>query len=321
MARRDALERVNNLLLALLQTNQPLTLEQLTKEVDGYEGNHEARRTAFIRDKALLEKEGAKVEMVSVPGNAQYGYRINPDTFYLPALDLDPREQAALNLAIAGVHLGEPTGREALLKLGIWGDPLPKAAQVVSRVDLVGGEGTLALEQLYEAVRTRATATFNYRSESRRVNVAAIRFARGHWYVVGYDLDRQDGRTFRVDRIEGTPTLSGAGSASLPDGFDAEAIFRIDPWQFGTADEVDVRIAVDRAELGRVLAELGDDALTERLPDGSGIIHMVVNDLEALVSWVVDLLDHAEILEPQEVRQTMITRLERMAGRGAGATS
>ena len=48
---------------------------------------------------------------------------------------------------------------------------------------------------------------------------------------------------------------------------------------------------------------------------------MVVNDLEALVSWVVDLLDHAEILEPQEVRQTMITRLERMAGRGAGATS
>ena len=60
-----------------------------------------------------------------------------------------------------------------------------------------------ALIELFEAVRTRAMATFTYRSETRRVAPVALWFRFGHWYLVAWDLDRSAVRTFRVDRIEG----------------------------------------------------------------------------------------------------------------------
>ena len=110
MARLDRLERVTNLLMVLLDAGVPISLREIANRVPGYPDGADARRQAFERDKRVLREEGVPVLVEPVAGADQLGYRVDPDAYYLPDLDLDPEEQAALNLAVAGVHLGEPVG-------------------------------------------------------------------------------------------------------------------------------------------------------------------------------------------------------------------
>ena len=316
MAPPDRLERVTDLLLVLLDTGRPLSLREIALRVPGYPEGHDARRQAFERDKKLLRDEGVPVATEAIEGDDQIGYRVDPDAYYLPELGLDPDEQAALNLAVAGVHLGEPTGREALSKLGL-GGRWPRRGAPLPVVDLPLVDGLPALPALFDAVRRRAVVSFVYRGEERSVDVAGIRFRGGHWYAVGWDRDRDQARTFRVDRFEGPPVAGEPGSASVPPGFDPEEVFGRDPWHFGTGAAAEVDVAVDAAESPRVVTELGQGAVVARESDGSVVVRLVVTDVDALVSWVLDLLDHAEVLRPPEVRDAVIARLESIVAAGA----
>src|SRR5580704_10903419 len=194
-ARLDRLERVTDLVLVLLNADQPLPLDAIALQVPGYPAEHAARRQAFERDKRLLRNEGIPLRTLRLPGGEQYGYSIDREAFYLPDLDLAPDEQVALHLAVAGVHLDDPSGRDALLKLGATGlgEVRPIATLDTPR----------ALVDLFEAVRTKARTTFVHRDAERQVVPAGLWFRFGHWYLVSWDLDRHDIRTFRVDRIAG----------------------------------------------------------------------------------------------------------------------
>lgn len=321
MERLDRLERVTDLLLVLLDTPRPLSLREIANRVPGYPETHGARRQAFERDKRLLRDEGVPVLVEPLDGADQLGYRVDPNTYFLPDLGLDPDEQAALNLAVAGVHLGEPTGRNALSKLGATEESPLMDALSMPVVDLPSVTELPALPGLFDAVRQSATVTFVYRGEPRHVDVAAIRFRRGHWYVVGFDRDRAEPRTFRVDRVESTPALGPPSSAHLPEGFDAADIFSIDPWQFGGGEETNVDVLVDAAESGRIIGELGDDAVLERRDDGSVVVRLAVTDQPALVTWVLGWLDHVEVLAPAEVRAAVVDRLTSMVEAGGSVGS
>jgi len=319
MAQPDRLERVTDLLLVLLDTTHPLSLREIADRVPGYPDGHAARRQAFERDKRLLRDEGVPVLVESIGGDDQLGYRVDPDAYYLPDLHLEPEEQAALNLAVAGVHLGEPIGKEALSKLGMGGE-WPRHGGPVPLVDLPSFDGLPALPVLFEAVRRRAVVSFDYRGTPRSVDVAGIRFRGGHWYAVGWDRDRAEARTFRVDRIEGSPRIGEPATAQVPDDFDLDGAFSRDPWQFGAGREVEVDVAVDAAESSRVVAALGPDAVVDRRDDGTVEVRLAVTDPDALLSWVLDLLDHAEVLRPPEIREAMVARLEAVAGSAGVAT-
>jgi proteasome accessory factor B len=309
MAQPDRLERVTDLLLVLLDTGRPLSLREIALRVPGYPEGHQARRQAFERDKKLLRDEGVPMMTEQIDSDDQTGYRVDPEAYYLPDLGLDPDEQASLNLAVAGVHLGEPIGREALSKLGMGGQ-WPRRGAPLPLVDLPSVDGLPALPALFEAVRTKAVVSFSYRNAARSVDVAGIRFRGGHWYLVGWDRDRGQARTFRVDRIDGLPEVGEAGSADVPDGFDADEAFAREPWHFRSGDAVEVDVAVDAAEASRVITELGPDAVVERSGDGAVVVRLEVTDVDALVTWVMDLLDHAEVLGPPDVRGAVVARLE-----------
>ena len=250
MAQPDRLERVTDLLLVLLDASRPLSLREIADRVPGYPAGHEARRQAFERDKRLLRDEGVPVLAESIEAEEQVGYRVDPDAYYLPDLGLEPDEQAALNLAVAGVHLGEPIGREALSKLGMGGS-WPRRGAPLPLVDL--------------------------------------------------------------------PLVGPPGSSELPTGFDADGEFSRDPWHFGPGESVHVDVAVDPAEASQVVTELGPDAVVGRTDDGGVVVGLEVTDVEALVSWVLDLLDHAEVLRPDEVRAAVVERLDSIVAAAGGA--
>jgi proteasome accessory factor C len=308
-ARLDRLERVTDLVLVLLNTGQPLTLDAIALQVPGYPEEHSARRQAFERDKRLLRDEGIPVRTQRLSGQEQYGYLIDRDAFYLPDLALEPDEQVALHLAVAGVHLADPSGRDALLKLGATGlgEVRPIATLLTPR----------ALIDLFEAVRTRTVASFSYRQGTRRVVPAGLWFRFGHWYLVAWDLDREAVRTFRVDRIEDAVMLGVPGDAVLPEGIDIRASLPDEPWRAEGEDHVVTRIRVDAMEGPRVAEEVGSDRIESRADDGSVIVRLRVAGFPELRSWILGLLDHAEILEPLEFRSELRAWLVGLAEGGS----
>ncbi len=303
----DRLERVTDLVLVLLEAQHPLTLDAIAHQVPGYPAEHSARRQAFERDKRLLRDEGIPVLTERLPGAEQYGYRIEREAFYLPDLDLEPDEQVALHLAVAGVHLGDPSGRDALLKLGAagLGDVRPIASLVPPA----------ALVELFEAVRTRAAATFAYRGGGGAPRVVApvgLWFRFGHWYLVAWDVEREGVRTFRVDRIDGDVTRGEAGSGTVPDGVqvDVKAALPDEPWEAEGDDAVTMRVRVDALEARRVIDEVGEDKVVARAVDGSVDLELGVSSFTSIRSWVLGLLDHATILEPPAFRDELVAWLD-----------
>jgi predicted DNA-binding transcriptional regulator YafY len=310
-ARLDRLERVTDLVLVLLNTEHPLTLESIAFQVPGYPEEHGAKRQAFERDKRLLRDEGIPVLTERMPGQEQFGYRIDREAFYLPDLALEPDEQVALQLAVAGVHLGDPSGRDALLKLGATG-----LGEVRPIASLVPPD---ALVDLFEAVRVRSETSFSYRGAQRRVAPAGLWFRFGHWYLVAWDLEREDVRTFRVDRVQGAVTRSGPGSAEVPDGIDVRAALPDDPWVSDGSgeDQVVTRIRVDAMEGPRVVEEVGPERVERQDEDGSVVLALSVVGFGAIRAWVLGLMDHAEILEPAEFRSELRAWLGAMVDEAA----
>jgi len=303
----DRLERLTDLVLVLLRDDRPKPLREIAAEVPGYPAEGEARRQAFERDKRTLRDGGVEVSALPIEGREQVGYLIRPDDFYLPDLDLAPDEQAALNLAVAGVHLGDPSGRDALWRLG-----LPASAGVQPFADLAA---LPALPVLYDAVRRRASVTFDYRGDARHVAPALLRFRGGWWYLVGFDLDKEASRTFRVDRMESQPTVGSLGSAVVPDDFDPHAALPEEPWRMGEEEAVRVDVLVDAGFAPLVVAEVGDSTVHERRVDGAVVVRLEVTNISALRSWVLELGEHAEVLAPESVRAGMVSWLKAIATR------
>ena len=313
----DRLERLTNLIAVLLDTRRPLTLEEIVERVPGYPAERDSYRRQFERDKATLREIGVPISLEAVHAFEQEsGYRIHRKDYELPALDLTDDERVALHLAITAVRLegaGETVsggaGRDALLKLGgIEGAGAPTLAALPD---------VPALPALFDAYRRRARVTFRYRGGSRRLDPYGIIFRNGHWYVVGYDGDREAIRAFRADRIESEVEAGPPGAFERPEGFDPASALRDEPWRFGDEEPVEALVLVSPAQAGWVEADLGARAVAERRDDGSVVVRMAVTNREAFRSFVLGLLDHAEVLGPPELRADMVAWLAALAGSGS----
>ncbi|MGH9028123.1 MAG: WYL domain-containing protein, partial [Acidimicrobiales bacterium] len=292
----DRLERLTNLVL-FLREERPRSLREIGDSVPGYPEGGEARRQAFERDKRTLRGGGVDITTVPIAGRDQIGYLIRTEDFYLPELELDGEEQAALNLAVAGVHLGDPSGREALWRLGL---PGSAGAQPVAQLPALP-----ALPRLHGALRSHSTLTFSYRGETRHVDPALLRFRGGWWYLVGFDRDKCSPRTFRVDRIEDEPQSGPPGTASLPEDFDPAAELPDAPWKIGEAEPEPVDVLIDAPVAQLVVAEVGESTVVEGRDDGSVLVRLEVTNPDALRSWVLELGEHAEILGPRKLREEL----------------
>ncbi len=307
----ERVERLINLIIALLDTRRPMTAEDIRERVAGYDQTtHEAFRRAFERDKNSLRALGIPLEIVPTDpfSDTADGYIIPKERYYLPPLDLEPDEAAALRVAAESV-LGA-SGRSGLLKLsldeaaGSW--DAPRLGWEAG----IGGDGS-ALEELYAAVTERRPVRFRYRrsgarTETRTLDPYGLVNSRGHWYVVGRDHERDGIRAFRVDRLTGPPEAL-PGSFEPPPDFDARAHVAVEPWEIGDRH---VRATVRFAPRWRWWVEqnLADQATAEA-PDGAIDVALEVADVERFVTWLLPFGDGFEVLEPPEVRDALLQRL------------
>jgi proteasome accessory factor C len=288
----EKLERLTDLILVLLTTSTPIPLSVLGEELPGYPEGHEARRMAFERDKRLLREEGIFVEAVDIDGPEQKGYRIDPAKFFLPDLDLTPEEQAALNLAVAGVHVADVSGGDALRKLG-----MVEMADAPTVASLAGAKG---VDRIFQALSAAAELRFSYRGEARTVLPVRLRLSGGHWYLAGWSKERGAGRNFRVDRIEAEVIVGAPGSGRLSEEQSVAIDAPDEPWvvEGSPTPTTLLTLQVDALYAWRVVDEVGEDRVSERRADGSIVVEVAVGREDAARSWVLSLLDHAQVLAP-----------------------
>jgi len=312
----DRLERLVNLVAALLDAAKPLTREELRTRVGGYADDDEAFRRNFERDKDVLRQMGMPLVLEPLDRHqpeSPTGYRIPRERYELPDPGLADDELAALHLAASAVELEGAWGREAATT-ALWKLAAPGDTKATTAVAEVPAGARVAV--LFGAVAGRRRVRFRYRGTERQVDPWRLAYRKGQWYLAGWDHGRQDSRTYRVDRLQGDPVPVGEpGAFARPIGINGAPA---PPWQLGDDDEVVAEVLVDASQAEWAAAEVGEAAVAERRPDGSIVLKLAVTNVEALRSFVLGFLDHAEVLRPPSLRDSMIDWLLRVAGSDQG---
>lgn len=307
-------ERLLNLLALLVESRGGATLEEIAAESSlGYTSTGESLRRAFERDKSALRAIG--IEITQSLDGEKARYRVAPEDFYLRDLRLDADERAALRVAVSAVALGDAAALDALIKIGEEGID---GASPILQIPL--GEN---LGPIFSALRRREAIEFSYLGRERRVSPWGISCKFGHWYVVGRDEyangdesdDTEQGiRTFRSDRIQDLSLTSESSLTDPPEGFRAEDHIASQPWQFGRDEPLLVTVRVVSEHADALMQRLGAEISLSPGPDNHVDLGVWVSNIAGIQSVVLGMLEHAEIISPVEVRESMISWLTALAG-------
>lgn len=311
-------------LLSLLQARRFWTGVELAQRLEV------APRTVR-RDVERLRSLGYPVSSsVGVAG----GYQLDAGAT-LPPLLLDDGEALAIaiglrTVASTGVRGAGEAAVRALAKLE---RVLPsrvrrRVRDMRDAVVPLAGEGpqidTTVLMALAAASRDQLLVNFSYldrrgKATRRRVEPHGLVPAGPRWYLVAHDLEREDWRTFRVDRIQGQVKLgSRFTKRELPDQDVAAFVSR----SLGSGVyRYNARVVV-HAPLQRV---------AERVPGPAGrlspiskrrcLLESGADSLSGLASFIGSLGEDVEILGPPELVtevRALSERLSRAAERSSG---
>jgi proteasome accessory factor B len=307
------IERLVNLVAALLDTRRPLTAEEIRTRIAGYgqEGKEAFRRT-FERDKQALREMGIPLELrPTEPFGEPDGYVIPKERYYLPDPGLEPDELAALRIAAQAVLGRSEEAGMGLLKLSLGPEGNGGAAPQVITGTSVGVEDPL-LSSLYAALVDRKPVRFSYvdahgRRSARRVEPWTLVHRAGHWYLVGRDVDARERRTFKLTRIEGVvATLDDPYEAEPPP--DAAASVGAEAWEFGSTEVTEARVRFSSS--ARWWAEQNLAHLRAREADGGGLeVDMSVGNDAALLGWVIGWGGEVIVVAPPSLARRLRVHL------------
>ncbi|GAA2393577.1 YafY family protein [Dactylosporangium salmoneum] len=118
------------------------------------------------------------------------------------------------------------------------------------------------------AIANHERLRFRHRDEGRHVEPRALVTAGRRWYLLAFDLDRDDWRTFRLDRVTGlAPTGARAAPREVPGG-DVAAFVAGRAMQMAPAYPADVVIHAPAALVADRLGGPPPGTLTDQ-PDGT----------------------------------------------------
>lgn len=180
------------------------------------------------------------------------------------------------------------------------------------------------LTLLAAAATNTERVRFTYRSADRRTSQRHVEpyrlvAAQRRWYLVAYDLDREDWRTYRVDRIAG-PQATGGRAQSRDFPADDAATFVLQ--RMSSLASLSRAVVTLHAPMSEVAARLGDSGDDLRsLDDQSCRLIMETDTLEWLALRLAMVGCEFEVHEPPALRQYLVEAGARMSRAGSGETS
>lgn len=254
----------------------------------------------------------------------------------LPPLLLDDDEAVAVSVGLRELsRSADPTlGEAAVAAMTKLVQVMPSALR--ERVDTLGevtvrlgrvsagGQATdiAILMALAQACRREERLRFDYRTGDdrtgrRHVEPHRLVSVRARWYLVAFDLDRDDWRTFRVDRI-GPPALTGFRS-SKREAPDAAALVAEGVAVRVHDTQARVRLPVPPTVAAREIAPTVGVIETKRA-DATSTVVVIGGDPDWVARYLASLPFPFEILDSDDVRREVELLARRLLGQNRSPT-
>lgn len=302
----DTAERLLRL-LGLLQGRSDWTAQELADRLG-------VTTRTIRRDITRLRELGYPVEALAGPGG---GYRLGAGG-KMPPLLLDDGEALAVALGLRMSAMTAVDGLEdhavsALAKLEHVLPPRlrPRLEDISDATTSTLGVPRIqvdlsALAVVAAAIRARQRLRLDYvdsrgNESERHVEPLRLVHTGRRWYLVAFDLDRDDWRTFRLDRVT-KPVVTGMRAASRTAPDPVELVQRgitVDAWGFAASVILDASVERARREVAPTvgtLAAIGEK--TTRLSIGA-------DDMGWLARFLLGLSMGFEVEGPPELRKEL----------------
>ncbi len=310
-------ERLVNLVVALLATEQGLTKDTILSSVSGYReqveagASKDALEKMFERDKENLRGLGVPIETIgdySDPDDLREArYRVPTSEYELPVdIDFTPAELAVLNLAggVWSESSMSAQARSGLRKIRALGNDVDAPIIGYSpRINL----REPAFAPLQRAIEQARVVEFDYvkagedAARRRRLRPLALVEYEGRWHVFGFDLDQQAERTFLLSRVSSDVRITKR---------------EFDPALRDGAGDRALRGLREVADRQRALLEVdpGTEAalrLTRRGTTAEQGIWVPYVDAEVFADELASYGPEVRVVEPADLRAKVIRRLQR----------
>jgi predicted DNA-binding transcriptional regulator YafY len=312
----DTAERLLKL-LGLLEGRIDWTAEELGRRL-------EVTERTIRRDVTRLRSLGYPVEAVAGPGG---GYRLGAGG-KLPPLLLDDDEAIAVSLglrvsATSAVGGLEDASLSALAKLE---HVLP--ARLRSRLEDISDATTSTLAgsrtEVGHGILAAVAATIRKgermrlayvdsegRHSERHVEPTRLVHTGRRWYLVAFDMDRDDWRTFRLDRV-GDPASTGI-RASRRQGPDPVDLVRrgitVDAWNFRASVVLHTSAEMASREIAPTVGTV------EPIDDGSCRLIIGADETAWLARYLLSLPIVFDIESPESLKAELATIGEDLVSR------
>jgi proteasome accessory factor C len=234
------------------------------------------------------------------------------DNFARPARLL-PLQAKALVAAIdlIGEHIPEGSLESARQKIvdALGQDPSQDGLQITR----AKGDDSDVARVLSEGIGGRRVVEIDYYKENeddfstRRIEPYQLANGTEGWYVVSFDLDREDTRTFRLDRIR---SANVTGEKFEPrEGVEADTRGWLRTGEVEGSQIARIWWSPERARWARE-----DKRVVEELKDGAVIVELPFQGSDWLVHQILSLGGDAVVLEPDEARAAVLEGAEALAG-------
>jgi proteasome accessory factor B len=318
-------ERLVNLVVALMATEQGLTKDTILSSVAGYReqvdagASKDALEKMFERDKESLRGLGVPIDTIGDPADPddlrEARYRVPTTEYELPEdITFTPAEIALLNLA-GGVWSSESMSADArsgLRKI--------RALGIAVDEPIIGYSPRISLRDpafpaLQRAIEQSRVVTFPYlrpgedAPRTRRLRPLALVEYEARWHVFGYDLGVDAERTFLLSRIVGDVTTTRERfDAELREGAGEKALAGLNAVAASHSALLEVQPGTEAALRLRRRATSADQGIRVPFVD----VHVLADELASYGPEV-------RVVEPAELRTQVIARLEATLALHGGA--
>ncbi|PFG28727.1 helix-turn-helix transcriptional regulator [Corynebacterium renale] len=307
---RDKTDRILQLMFVLIDSARSghpfLSITDLRSKIRDYSGKSvDAARHMLNRDVEAIARMGMPLERTTFP-DGSFGYRLNSQRYELPEIDFTPEEAAVLGLA---GDLGRRTelaafARSGWSKLAAGGldrDLSDSTHEIFYQVDDFSSVTPQVWKPIIHAVAKKVTVTFDYTPspaatpQPRRMDPWAVVPLNNRIYLLGFDLDKNAGRAFRIVKISRVIRTDRPITHPHPADLSATELVKESLQRNRTLIDATVRIFTGTSQ---ALRNAGEVSASE---DGLDTITLHDVDREWLVRTVASYGAQARVVSPEDV--------------------
>lgn len=291
--------------------DHPLTTNQLRKLMEERHGIT-MHRTTMYNDIELLKSAGVFIHCYRAKANQYY---LESRKFELPELKLliDAVESSRFMTEEQSQRLVE---KLVTLTSSSNADKLKRNLYVSGRVKAPNKQIFYIVDAINEAINSGRRISFQYIDYNSRkqeilrnngnfytVSPYSLIWNGDYYYLVGYYHEKEDIRTFRIDRIKEQPSILDEGADQAPEDFDITRYTREVFRMYDTEEAVPVTLVCDNEVMKGVLDAFGRDIKVKRVDKNHFEITVMVCTSPTFFGWVFQWGGRINITAPTEAVQ------------------